>query len=100
MAAYGAIRRIPRFSRAVRAGRPAGAAPRDALRIATLFYALAVNSDVVTAWTQLALRSEDASDTLKTLDLVGQPPARNLYLLFRDSAVAHVVGRVLRPLHR
>ncbi|MBN3769047.1 MULTISPECIES: LysR family transcriptional regulator [Burkholderia] len=63
--------------------------PRRVTRCAsqTLFYALAVNSDVVTAWTQLALRGEDASDTLKTLDLVGQPPARNLYLLFRDSAV-------------
>ena len=75
------------FRGAVRAGRPAGA--RRATRCAsqTLFYALAVNSDVVTAWTQLALRSEDASDTLKTLDLVGQPPARNPYLLFRDSAV-------------
>ncbi|AXF25953.1 LysR family transcriptional regulator [Burkholderia pyrrocinia] len=62
--------------------------PRRVTRCAsqTLFYALAVNSDVVTAWTQLALRG-DASDTLKTLDLVGQPPARNLYLLFRDSAV-------------
>ncbi|KWF72025.1 LysR family transcriptional regulator [Burkholderia pseudomultivorans] len=68
-----------------RAGLPP---PRRVTRCAsqTLFYALAVNSDVVTAWTQLALRG-DASDTLKTLDLVEQPVARNLYLLFRESAV-------------
>jgi LysR family transcriptional regulator, regulator of abg operon len=53
----------------------------------TLFYTLAVNSNVVTSWTHLALRSGEAMHELKTLDLLEQPPARNLYLLYRDNAV-------------
>lgn len=69
-----------------RAGLPA---PRRVTRCAsqTLFYSLAVNSNVVTSWTHLALRTEGASDELITLDLVQQPPARKLYLLYRDSAI-------------
>ncbi|AQV94009.1 LysR family transcriptional regulator [Cupriavidus necator] len=69
-----------------RAGLPP---PRRVTRCAsqTLFYSLAVNSDVVTSWTHLALRSEAPSDELKTLDLLEQPPARNLYLLYRESTV-------------
>ncbi len=34
-----------------------------------------------------ALRSEGASDELKTLDLLEQPPARKLFLLYRESAI-------------
>lgn len=69
-----------------RAGLPV---PRRVTRCAsqTLFYSLAVNSNVVTSWTHLALRSEGPSTELKTLDLLEQPPARKLYLLHREGAV-------------
>jgi DNA-binding transcriptional LysR family regulator len=69
-----------------RAGLPV---PRRVTRCAsqTLFYSLAVNSNVVTSWTHLALRSEGASDELKTLELLEQPPARKLFLLYRESAI-------------
>ncbi|VVE15952.1 HTH-type transcriptional regulator TsaR [Pandoraea pneumonica] len=65
------------------------APPRRITRCAsqTLFYSLAVNSNVVTSWTHLALRTEGAAEELKTLDLLEQPPARKLFLLFRDSAI-------------
>ncbi|SAK60188.1 LysR family transcriptional regulator [Caballeronia pedi] len=69
-----------------RAGLPP---PRRVTRCAsqTLYYGLALNSDVVTSWTHLALRGEDALEQLKTLDLIEQPPARRLFLLSRRDAV-------------
>jgi LysR family transcriptional regulator, regulator of abg operon len=70
-------------------GRAGLTAPRRITRCAsqTLFYSLAVNSDVVTAWTHLALRSAEGLQELKSLHLLEQPPTRKLYLLYRDSAV-------------
>lgn len=52
-----------------------------------LFYSLALSGNVVSAWTDLALQFEDASQKLQALPLQVQPPARNLYLLFRDSGI-------------
>lgn len=70
-------------------GRQGLAPPRRITRCAsqTLYYSLAVDSNVVTSWTHLALRSNAASDQLKTLDLLEQPPPRKLFLLYRDSMV-------------
>ncbi|WP_321912266.1 MULTISPECIES: LysR family transcriptional regulator [unclassified Paraburkholderia] len=63
--------------------------PRRVTRCASqaLYYGLALNANVVTSWTHLALRAEEALEHLQTLDLIGQPPARRLYLLFRRDAV-------------
>ncbi|SFM62518.1 LysR family transcriptional regulator [Variovorax sp. OV329] len=70
-------------------GRAGLAPPRRITRCAsqTLFYGLAVNGDVVTSWTELALHGARESHDLLPLHLLERPPARKLYLLYRESAV-------------
>lgn len=69
-----------------RAGLPA---PRRITRCTSqaLYYGLALDPNMVTSWTHLALRGEEALEHMTTLDLIEPPPARRLYLLFRRDTV-------------